>query len=756
MKRMWAELALGARFALASGRRARLRTALTAVGVGLGVVLLLGATSVPTLVDGHRDRARARDSLRFESIPKQAGPRTLLVASTITQFRGDTISGLLVSPEGAQPPVPAGLQELPGPGEMVVSPGLAELLDSPDGQRLLADRFPYERAGTIAAEGLRGPRELYFYAGSDVLEQGGVTRRIDAFGSQMPPEPLDAVLVLVVAVVVAVLLLPVALFLAAAVRFGGEQRDRRLAALRLVGADAWMARRIAAGEAMLAAAVGIAVGVGLFLALRPAAEHLAPFDVGVYAKDMRPGAVLMVCVLLLIPAIAVGVSLLALRSVTIDPLGVVRRAPPRRRRLWWRLLLPAAGGALLVPLLGVDIAAGESFSALQVAGGVTMLMVGIAALLPWLVETVVRRLGGGGVAWQLAVRRLQLDSGTSARVVSGIAVAVAGAITLQTLFAGVDDRFVATSGVEAGTMLVSSDVTNPDARVETLETRLRQIGGVSEVFATASYRLRTERGLKRELHVASCHSIETLIAAAGCREGDAYIADASRARARPGEAVRVDGGGTWTIPPGARTVSLRKRFSGYLATGVLATPAAVAELALPTRRLSANAVYDPGRPDTVEQIRTVAALAGPVVYVNDLAGTIVDDDFAAVQRGLFVGAVAVLLLIAASMLVSALEQLHDRRRLLAALVAFGTPPRTIGRSVLLQTAVPVALGLGLSVVTGAALGALLLELVNAPVRVDLPVIAGMTAAGAAVVPLVTALSLPALRRLMRPEGLRFE
>ena len=62
-----------------------------------------------------------------------------------------------------------------------------------------------------------------------------------------------------------VLLLPVGVFIAAAVRFGGERRDRRLAALRLVGADGRMARRIAAGEALAGALLGLVLGAGFFL-----------------------------------------------------------------------------------------------------------------------------------------------------------------------------------------------------------------------------------------------------------------------------------------------------------------------------------------------------------------------------------------------------------------------------------------------------------------------------------------------------------
>ncbi|MEV4422611.1 FtsX-like permease family protein [Patulibacter sp. NPDC049589] len=121
-----------------------------------------------------------------------------------------------------------------------------------------------------------------------------------------------------------------------------------------------------------------------------------------------------------------------------------------------------------------------------------------------------------------------------------------------------------------------------------------------------------------------------------------------------------------------------------------------------------------------------------------------------------VAAIAVLLLIGASMLVSALEQLHERRRLLSSLVAFGTPPATIRRSILLQTAVPVGLGLGLAVVAGLGLGAVLLRLVDAPFRVDAGPVLLIIGIGAALVPLVTALSAPALRRVLRPGGLRTE
>jgi ABC-type antimicrobial peptide transport system permease subunit len=130
--------------------------------------------------------------------------------------------------------------------------------------------------------------------------------------------------------------------------------------------------------------------------------------------------------------------------------------------------------------------------------------------------------------------------------------------------------------------------------------------------------------------------------------------------------------------------------------------------------------------------------------------------FAALRRAILAGAAATVALVGASLLVSLLEQVRDRRRLLAVLAAFGTRRATLGRSVLWQVAVPVLLGLALAVVAGAALGAVLAGVVHAPAAVDWGAVAVLVALGGAVVLAVTALSLPPLWRLMRADGLRTE
>lgn len=137
---------------------------------------------------------------------------------------------------------------------------------------------------------------------------------------------------------------------------------------------------------------------------------------------------------------------------------------------------------------------------------------------------------------------------------------------------------------------------------------------------------------------------------------------------------------------------------------------------------------------------------------DNLLDAVEEQNYETIRTGLFVGAACVLALIRASLLVSQLEQLRERRELLSALVAFGTRRRTLSLSVLWQTAIPVALAL----IVGLTLGGVLLRMTDTAIRVDWTSVLVMTGIGAAAVLAVTALSLPPLLRLMRPDGLRTE
>jgi ABC-type antimicrobial peptide transport system permease subunit len=160
--------------------------------------------------------------------------------------------------------------------------------------------------------------------------------------------------------------------------------------------------------------------------------------------------------------------------------------------------------------------------------------------------------------------------------------------------------------------------------------------------------------------------------------------------------------------------------------------------------------------DAVERVRNTAARMDALGSVNIVSATEEVRKFATIRRGLYAGTVVTLLLIAASMLVGTLEQLRERRRLLAMLVAVGARRGSLTLAVLWQTVVPVLIGLVLAVAFGLCLGVVLLRMVNVPIAVNWTVVGLSAGLGGAVVLVVTGLSLPTLWRLTRPDGLRTE
>ncbi|MFI9249397.1 ABC transporter permease [Streptomyces sp. NPDC053069] len=776
--RQWSrDLGMGMRFAFAGGREGWIRILLTAVGVGLGVALLLLTTAIPNALAVRDQRNDARMDYTYGPYrPKAAN--TLVISDTDTTYRGSDVRGRLVEPEGPRAPLAPGLAKYPAPGEMVVSPALKDLLGSDSG-KLLRERLPFRIVGTIGESGLIGSHDLAYYAGAKDLApriNGWRTARITRFGppQETPPDKADPILLLLMLVVFVVLLTPVAVFIATAVRFGGERRDRRLAALRLVGSDSRMTRRIAAGEALAGSLVGLVFGTVFFLLGRQLAGSVEIVGISVFPSYLDPSPALAALVAVAVPAAAVLVTLFALRGVVIEPLGVVRTARPRRRRLWWRLLLPLGGLACLAPMIGQGRQG--DFNRYLVIGGVLLLLLGLTALLPWAVEAAVARLGRGGVAWQLAVRRLQLSSGSAARMVNGIAVAVAGAIALQMLFAGVQGDFTKSTGQDTDRVQMQVNLSRGLPFLPAVE-KFATTKGVRKATALGSTelgdrRFRSDEGPENSvgLTVGTCTALREVADLPSCHDGDVFAAtggdrDADLVKlVRPGRTLHAntsdglhDGHDiVWTVPSGLKQARAITSPNGIKESGVLMTPAAV-----PGRLSSAltGAMYlslDESVPDVHDYVRNTAARLDPLADAMVYSSIDRSAQFTSIRTGTFAGAICVLALIGVSLLVSQLEQLRERRKLLSALVAFGTRRRTLGMSVLWQTAIPIALGLLLAMAMGLTLGAVLLNMVGTTVSVDWPSVLSMTGAGAAVVLTVTLLSLPPLVRLMRPEGLRTE
>ncbi|MEU2289185.1 FtsX-like permease family protein, partial [Streptomyces sp. NPDC013178] len=387
------------------------------------------------------------------------------------------------------------------------------------------------------------------------------------------------------------------------------------------------------------------------------------------------------------------------------------------------------------------------------------------------------RLGSGGVAWQLAIRRLQLSSGTAARMVNGIAVAVAGAIALQMLFSGLQGQYTKHTTNDPTLAQMQADLPDevPLARAA---ADFKATRGVAKVYAYDEGHVSDRRtgadglGLSTaQVTIADCASLREVASFPSCKDGDVFAVrggddeEGAPDLSQPGTKVwfdAFDGSGAdhrptpWTVPADVKQARAIADPTGYKRGGLLLTPGALPSGAAHGLHGQIYLALDQGMAAAPENARNTARRLGMPTDPLMLVSSKRDDTYASIRTGLFAGAACVLALIGASLLVSQLEQLRERRRLLSSLIAFGTRRRTLCLSVLWQTAIPIGLGLALATAVGMTLGAVLLKMTDKPVSADWASVLSMTGIGAAVVLLVTLLSLPPLLRLMRPDGLRTE
>jgi hypothetical protein len=746
IRRWAADFALGMRLALGGGgaRTALVRLTLTAVGVGLGVAVLLTASSVPNLLGARDDRASAR--VLAPGAPAE-GVDPIHAVTRNDEFRGRGLQGYLVQLTGPRPPAAPGVDRLPGPGEVVLSPALADLLRSPEGE-LLRPRFAGRVLGTIGDAGLTGPNELRFYVGSDTVAQQPDAALVSRFGYETSRRPLSSLELLLVVMGATTCLVPVFVFVVTSTRLAAAARDRRLAALRLVGADRGQVHRIAAGEALLGAFAGLLAGLALFQLIRVLVPRITvdAFRGGLFGTDVVPDWRLGVPALLALPVLACAAAVFALRQVVIEPLGVERRGTRTRRKLAWRLFPAVVGGALLLTGLGGDGADHPS-----VIVGVVFVLTAVPLVLPWVVERVAGLLGGGSPAWLLAVRRLQLDSATAARLVSGVAVVLAGSIALQGVYHRTESERPAPREIRVLASYYATSVADGEA----FTTAFHALPGLGDVPVRTRALIETASGERISMVVEDCARLRAGAGIADCRDGDVYAATTRGSSVpEPGDHVwfaEVRRGARTAVPQWTVPAVHRVPAYGEDASELIVTPAALATAS--GVGLTVSATLPDADPDLVERVRNVVGWNGSV----DSLGTGQDGTSALITRVLSVGSVLVLLFVAGSLLVAAWEQLRERRRSLAALAANGVGRGVLARSLVWQLVIPVAVAVLVAVPAGLALDWLVLTfVVHRPMSADVPAIALLTATAIAAVLFVTAMTLPALWRTTNLENLREE
>lgn len=763
------DLALGVRLAFGGGKisgSALLRLAMTMLGIAFAVAVLLPAASVGNLAQEREARSAAATPVE-ETRP---GIAPLYQLRWSVESRGESVTVMSVAATGGSSPVPPGLTAVPGPGELVVSPAVARILESADGDALRA-RLPAKVVGEIGKPGLVDASDLTVYSGEEPTRLAGEKQLSEVYGFGVPTEgfALSMALFSLVAPAVVALLLPLLIFVTTASRMGAAQRDRRLAALRLIGVDSRQVRRIAAAESLVGAAGGLLLGVALFLAVRPLIGELELAGTRFFAEDFAPTPILALLVVVAVPMLSVGAAIFGLRRTIVDPLGVVRQGRPIRRRMWWRWAIVAAGVLLLTCTWLIGPESGEDAGILLTVGA-TLLLVGVPAVLPWAIERLVRGRSGGSPSWQLAMRRLQLDSGTSSRVVSGLVVVLAGVVLIQVLTASIG-RVDPAAGPVAGPAMMQ---VRTDA--EHLAEVGRRAGAVPGVTGVHELRLGSvgsadEPASSVPVEVGTCAALAVRADIGACADGDVFLAaESSPDRPVSGESFppgplafldydeAITEGPQWTLPERPRQVRAADRSA---AGSLLITPGAVGA-AMPAG--SAAAVFVDGSGGRRE---LGDRLAGALNHLGWQAQVVSDDrdlllkrqtnsQVGQIRAGLLGAAAFVLAVAALSLLMLSVEQITERRRPLAALAASGVPVSLLARSNLWQSAIPVVVGVVLAVAAGLGLAVPILHVAGVPMQVDAGLITGL--AGIAVLAALAsaAATWPLLRSVTRLDSLRAE
>lgn len=768
---------LGMRLALGGGRIALVRLALVAGGVGLGVALLLAGLAVAHALEAREARERAREPVHALAGTPPADH--LLWSTRVDRFRGREFRRVEIAAVGDAPPLPPGLARLPQPGEIVASPALARLLRGDDGA-LLRPRLRGRVIGTVAKAGLRSPGELIAYVG---VQRSEATREryfnpVTGFGRTENEQVALAVRLLVLVAVLG-LLLPTLALVTASTRVAAATRERRLAAIRLVGATPGQARALASVESGVAAVVGCAVGLGLFFAVRPIAAAGALAGDEWFLSDLRPPLLHLAATLAGVPLLAVAAGLLALRRVELTPLGVVRHGRVRRVR-GLRMLPLALGLALLAGawLQRGDLIRNEALATAWAGSAFALVLVGLALAPAWLATLAARVVARRtrSVAALLAARRLAFEPTASGRLVSGAVLAVftatvAHAFLPPLLAAASDDSRALVAAVRPGTVLVGG---GGDAR--RLEAALRGVDGVRGVATLAALGdlADARRGGLTGVWVGDCAKLNRVVRhrLPSCDRTRAYLLLPSGGAAtpplEPGAEVPV----TVVGDRGDEKVVEIRLPRTLTATEALAPlvglePDSSLRYLLLRRAQLPDRVYAPvqsafvatdGSADTVERVRNALAVAGLHAEVETGRERVGDEthEIREIVRLIDLGTLLALAIAATGLVVASIDAVSQNRRPLAVLAAAGAPRSLLRRAVLMQAGIPLAAGLVAAAPSALAAALVFLSLQDEPLTLPLRALAALSGIALLAVLIVTTLTLPALSRAIRPEALRAE
>ncbi|MEU6118073.1 ABC transporter permease [Streptomyces sp. NPDC047117] len=698
------EFLLGLRLLLGSGRGARARFWLMTLGSSLGVCCLALVLTVPAILDARDGRAGDRDPVVFSGKPTSG--RTLVLERTDPHGSRPFNRVFLARGTRDTPGPPPGLDALPAPHQVFVSPALREQLRREPG---LKNLLPGTVRGTIAPAGLTDPNELYAYVGAAESDLGhaSATRALKSWGSGYAPNPAvdPSTLDILRFTMATLVLLPLAVYLSVCARLSAASRNRRLAALRLLGLSAKGTQRVNAAETVVAALLGAVLGIGEYWLLNQIMARTGLPGLKWYPGDGTPTAGTLALCLIGCPVLAWFVGRASARAAATNPLSTRRTAMPRTPRIWGGLLLVTGLGIVVgYSLTGLTAHPADSsgINALLVPLGVLLTGLGLVLSMPLLSYLMARRLARSkSLTLNLAMRRNEVEPGSAMRVVSGLVLLVFSASLAQ------------------GVLVEESQITRSSSPSQEYGIPLagltphqqHRLTGIPELRAHAlvmeppfNPNAEGPRIPARAL-VATCGQLKSLVRhVEGCVDGKALrLTD-------PAVTPEPVASSTIRLRQGDRHTSLkitvprqRVLFSGYDVTSV-DTPVLYPPSKLPSGAVPAAGTLVLASASDPATVRAVLDRIGAIAPTADVdpVGINVDglQQISVIETLLALGMVMGLVVGAAAFLVSATDRAVERRSQVTALALIGARPRVLRLVQCAQVVLPLAVGLLLALITG--------------------------------------------------------
>ena len=451
-----------------SGRQSFARLGLTTVAVALGIVLVCyftaGVNGLMGRVNGLAINTAAYQAARGVAEQKPiAGVEPLKVGGTrrgdASKWRGQYIQsysmyGTAKSPQFAK-------LKTPRPGEYYLSKALADAVAEYPEDNILA-RFGKNTKylGVIPSEYVASPDALMIVRGAsaeEVAESDAFTKsqgqpsyfanvyRTDANGLKSDAK-IDPVAVIVFGVGGTILLFPIVIFVSVATQLGAAQREKRYAALRLIGATKRQVGRVLMLESLLASVVGVIIGLGAFWLLQAPLQDFRMDGMRFNPGDLALTGTQYALIIGLTLGLTMFVNWRRMRRAQISPLGVSRSVEKVKKLRAWRALVPALGIAFFAWLSSkpgrdwLDANKESAIPMLLLTTALLLVMFGLILAGGWLtnkLSLLAARWANNG-SMLIAGKRTAVHSRTVFRSVSGVVLA---------LFAG-SFYLTATSGIE--------------------------------------------------------------------------------------------------------------------------------------------------------------------------------------------------------------------------------------------------------------------------------------------------------------------